>query len=281
MAAEAQKLQSEASPADVLTQLKLARDAADKAIREAEANMAKENALKAVPEVPAEASNAAPPQAQKEAQEQFEAQHGEPPTPATVGAPPAEEAEADDAGDKVEASAPAAQASAENDSGKLGVKGTQSPSAPYGYKKGTNIPKSKPGRKKKEGVAAAPKPKGKPGPKPKADGEGTKWAQSAGPIKLSPDQLNPNERVVLKAITGLANVTAETKSIKDIASDAFPDMDPVKANYQTRNALRRLVPARFADKVERGRYRANKKGMESIIASIFQTPVKGGKSSHS
>lgn len=144
----------------------------------------------------------------------------------------------------------------------------KSENAPYGYK-ADNTPKSKPG----------PKPSGKvkvivKTSKVKAESKtgkaSTNWSQNGGSISLKVEELNATEKAVLLGLSGLTAALAEPRSIADLAELAFPDeSDPTKANYKTRNGLRRLVKAGLAKKVSRGRYIPSKKTVGQVYEHIM------------
>jgi hypothetical protein len=107
-------------------------------------------------------------------------------------------------------------------------------------------PKSKPAKAKAKVKAARAKARRKP-----------VSGQSAPPIEsLSFDALNKKEKKVVGCF--VARTAREVLTIEDLADVAFPSQPAKRANSWVRNSLRRLIRARWLEKVTPGEYRLSK-----------------------
>lgn len=75
----------------------------------------------------------------------------------------------------------------------------------------------------------------------------------------SANDLTPREQRVLDVLRG-----ANTRTLAELGTIAFPDLAPKKGNSWARNQLRGLVASRLAEKVSRGTYRAVPIGGEAL-----------------
>lgn len=81
--------------------------------------------------------------------------------------------------------------------------------------------------------------------------------QSAPPIESLPfDALNKKEKKVVGCF--VARTAREVLTIEDLADVAFPSQPAKRANSWVRNSLRRLIRARWLEKVTPGEYRLSK-----------------------
>lgn len=108
-------------------------------------------------------------------------------------------------------------------------------------------PKSKPAKARAKAVKAV---KAKARRKPVS-------GQSAPPIESLPfDALNKKEKKVVGCF--VARSAREVLTIEDLADGAFPSQPAKRANSWVRNSLRRLIRARWLEKVTPGEYRLSK-----------------------
>lgn len=83
--------------------------------------------------------------------------------------------------------------------------------------------------------------------------------QSAAIAQFGADGLTDKERVVVRVLATDVSHTIEALSIQ-----CWPDKPPGQANSWVRNALRRLVPGGWAEKVQPGLYAATNKAKVEI-----------------
>lgn len=91
--------------------------------------------------------------------------------------------------------------------------------------------------------------------------------QSAPPIELAPDQLNPKELRLLRALA-----ETEVATIAELAATCWP-REKERQNSWTRNSLRRPACAGLLERVDDGVYQITRKGLR-LLSQINTTTRK-------
>lgn len=119
--------------------------------------------------------------------------------------------------------------------------------------------KKKTAAKKTAKKTATPKSPGKKMPEPKVAKKRSTQptsGQSGPPLELTKERLNSKEEKIVTYLSGEANPV----TIIALASICFGDQLTSKANSWVRNSLRRLVRAKWVEKVGQGTYRLTEMG---------------------
>ena len=118
---------------------------------------------------------------------------------------------------------------------------------------------AKPKKVAKQVVAKAPKaPKAPKAASKKPRSETPTSGQSGPPLELVKGKLNKKEDRVVSVLLEDANPVP----INALATNCFSDQTSSMANSWVRNSLRRLVRAKWVEKVGKGTYRLTEKGRE-------------------